>query len=94
VFTKCKFFSLIKDLPKHTCDSLLVKVKVTTDGLSWCQAPIWDPQNQILLLRDSCGFVDVGRHSLTRGRMCRLQLLLALTNAFSGPSPVEISHVY
>jgi hypothetical protein len=29
---------------------------------------------------DSCGFVDVGR-SLTRGRVCRLQLLLALASA-------------
>jgi hypothetical protein len=36
---------------------------------------------RFLLLSDSCGFVDVGALSLTRGRVCRLQLLLALASA-------------
>jgi hypothetical protein len=35
---------------------------------------------RFLLLSDSCWFVDVGR-SLTRGQVCRLQLLLALASA-------------
>jgi hypothetical protein len=35
---------------------------------------------RFLLLSDSCGFVDVWR-SLTRGQVCRVQLLLALTRA-------------
>jgi hypothetical protein len=38
---------------------------VTTDGqsasLSSCQAPIWGPRRDFLLLSDSCGCVDVGR---------------------------------
>jgi hypothetical protein len=33
------------------------------------------------MLLDSCGFVDVGRSLMTRGRVCRLQLLLALASA-------------
>jgi hypothetical protein len=37
---------------------------------------------RFLLLSDSCWFVDVGRSlSLTRERVCRLQLLLALASA-------------
>jgi hypothetical protein len=36
---------------------------------------------RFLLLSDSCGFVDVGALSLTRGRVCRLNLLLALASA-------------
>jgi hypothetical protein len=36
--------------------------------------------DQILLLSDSCGFVDVG-NSLTRERMFRLQLLPAFASA-------------
>jgi hypothetical protein len=50
---------------------------VTTDGqsasLSWNKAPIWGLRHRFLLLSDSCGAL-----SLTRGRVCRLQLLLAL----------------
>jgi hypothetical protein len=38
--------------------------------------------DQILLLSDSCEFVDVGR-SLTRGRVCRLQSLLNLVTIFN-----------
>jgi hypothetical protein len=36
---------------------------------------------RFLLLSDSCWFVEVGALSLTRGRACRLQLLLALASA-------------
>jgi hypothetical protein len=36
--------------------------------------------DQILLPSDSCGFVDMGQ-SRTRGRVCRLQLLLVLASA-------------
>jgi hypothetical protein len=35
---------------------------------------------RFLLLSHSCGFVDVGRSLLTRGRICRLKLLLSLAN--------------
>jgi hypothetical protein len=37
-------------------------------------------QDQIFITSDSCGFVDVGR-SLTRSRVCRLQLQLVLASA-------------
>jgi hypothetical protein len=40
-----------------------------------------EPKTRFLLLSDSCGFVDEGMTSLTRGRVCRLQLLLALASA-------------
>jgi hypothetical protein len=36
---------------------------------------------RFLLLSDSCGFLDVGALFLTRGRLCRLQLLLYLASA-------------
>jgi hypothetical protein len=36
---------------------------------------------RFLLQSDSCGFVDVGGLSLTRRRVCRLQLLLAFASA-------------
>jgi hypothetical protein len=36
---------------------------------------------RFLVLSDSCGFADVGAFSLTRGRVCRLQLLLDLASA-------------
>jgi hypothetical protein len=38
------------------------------------------PKTRFLLLSDICGFVDVGS-PLTRGRVCRLQLLLVLASA-------------
>jgi hypothetical protein len=44
------------------------------------QSPHLGFKTRSLLLSDSCGFVDVGR-SLTRGRVCRLKLLLALISA-------------
>jgi hypothetical protein len=38
-------------------------------------------KTRFLLLSDSCGFVDMGPASLTRGRVCSLQLLLVLVSA-------------
>jgi hypothetical protein len=38
-------------------------------------------ETRILLLSDCCGFFLCGAPSLTRGRMCRLQLLLVLASA-------------
>jgi hypothetical protein len=35
-----------------------------------------------------------GAPSLTRGRVCHLQLLLALASAFSGPSPVGLANIF
>jgi hypothetical protein len=65
---------------------LLFKVEVSRSyvtiggksaSLSWCQTPIWGPIPQFLL-SDSCGFWWCGAPYLTWGRVCRLQLLLAL----------------
>jgi hypothetical protein len=39
------------------------------------------PKTRVLLLSDNCGFLGCGAPSLTRGRVCRLQLLLALASA-------------
>jgi hypothetical protein len=36
---------------------------------------------RFLLMSDICGFVDVGRPPLTRGRVCRLQFLLVMASA-------------
>jgi hypothetical protein len=49
---------------------------------------------RFLLLSDNCGFVDV-RHSLTRERVCRLQLLLVLARAvILGPSPAGLVTIF
>jgi hypothetical protein len=54
-------------------------------SLSWCHAPIWDPRPIFSfffkLLLDSYGVVYVGAPSLTRGRVCRFQLLPGIGSA-------------
>jgi hypothetical protein len=42
--------------------------------------PHLGPKTRFLLLSDIYGFVDVGRPSLTRGWICRIQFLLALVS--------------
>jgi hypothetical protein len=63
----------------------------TTDGhsasLSWCQVPVWSP-DQIFITVRKLPVCWCGEPSLTRGQVCRLQLLLVL--AVSGPSPAGI----
>jgi hypothetical protein len=63
---------------------------VTTDGqsvtLSWNKAPIWGLRPDFIAVRNTeyVGQLRVCWHgalSLTRGRVCRLQLLLALASA-------------
>jgi hypothetical protein len=68
---------------------------VTTYGqsacLSWNKAPIWG------LRLDSyyCQAVAGGAPSLTRGRLCRLQLLLASpAQSFSGSSPADLVTIF
>jgi hypothetical protein len=69
---------------------------VTTDGqspsLSWCRASIWGPKTRFLLLSRSCEFVDVGA-SLTRGRVCHLQLLLVLAVILGSESHGTHGHI-
>jgi hypothetical protein len=45
----------------------------------WVSSPHLGPKTRFLM-SGSCGFVDVGR-PLTRGKVCRLQLLLVLASA-------------
>jgi hypothetical protein len=56
---------------------------ITTDGqsasLSWNKAPIWGLRPDFYCRLTVAGFL-YGELSLTRGRVCRLQLLLALTS--------------
>jgi hypothetical protein len=69
---------------------------VTTDSqsasLSWYKAPIWAYDQIFIPVRNTeyVGQLRVcwyGALSLTRGRVCRLQLLLALARAASGRPP-------
>jgi hypothetical protein len=57
---------------------------VTTDGQSfsrpWNIAPIWDSRPDFITVRQSRVFL-CGVLSMTRGRVCRLQSLLALASA-------------
>jgi hypothetical protein len=57
--------SLTNSPANSSLQQVRVKVMCTTDGqsfsLSWCRAPIWSLGLDILLLlSDSCGFLDVG----------------------------------
>jgi hypothetical protein len=68
---------------------------ITTDGqsvsLSWYQAPIWGLCPDFLITLDTYVSVDMGRHLLTRERVCLLQLLLSSpAQSFSGPSPAGL----
>jgi hypothetical protein len=65
----------------------------TTDGqsagLSWNKIPIWGLQPDFFTVRQ-LGFCWCGAVSLTRGRVCRLQLLLAFARAVTfGYEPHE-----
>jgi hypothetical protein len=53
---------------------------VTTDGLSWNKATAWGLRPDFYYC-ETVGVSWCGRISLTRGQVCRLQLLLALANA-------------
>jgi hypothetical protein len=58
---------------------------ITTDGqsasLSWNKAPIWGLRPDFCYCQTVAGLFMWGALSLTRGRVCRLQLLLALASA-------------
>jgi hypothetical protein len=57
--------------------------------------PHLGPETRFLLLSNSCGFVDVGAPLLTRGRVCRLQLLpVSPAQAFSGSSPAGLMTIF
>jgi hypothetical protein len=82
---------LSHDNLRHGLDCLSVKSnqsqksKVCYDRRSVCQpvlvsSPCRGPKTTFLLLPDSCGFLCVAP-SLTRGRVCSLQLLLAFASA-------------
>jgi hypothetical protein len=57
---------------------------VTTNGqlasMSWNKAPIWGAYDQIFIIVWQLRVCWFGVPSLTRGRVCRLQLLLALAS--------------
>jgi hypothetical protein len=61
--------------------------------------PLEPKEKKNVLLSDSCGFVDVGRPLWQRGRVCPLQLLLALASAvmfrseFCGTHHVLLSQI-
>jgi hypothetical protein len=58
---------------------------VTTDcqsaSLSWNKAPIWSLRPDLYYCQTVADLLMWGALSLTRGRVCRLQLLLALASA-------------
>jgi hypothetical protein len=67
-----------------------VKVKVMLRRLSWCQAPICGPRPDF----HYCQTVVVCLCPLTRGKVCRLLLLLTLASeSFSSTSPAELTTV-
>jgi hypothetical protein len=71
---------------------------VTIDGqsasLSWCQSPIWSLRPDFITVRQ-LRVCWCEAPSLTRGRVCRLQLLLASpAQSFSGPSPLGLMTIF
>jgi hypothetical protein len=75
--------------PRHNTGSTRVESEsesyITTDGqsasLSWNKAPIWGLRPDFYHCRTVAGLLMCGALSLMRGRVCRLQLLLALASA-------------
>jgi hypothetical protein len=71
---------------------------VTTDGqsasLSWNKAPIWNLGLDVYYCQAVAGLL-IGALSLTRGRFCRLQLLLVLASAvlLGAESPGTRDHI-
>jgi hypothetical protein len=71
---------------------------VTTDGqsasLSWCQASS-ETQDQIFVTARRLRFSWCGAPSLTRGRVCRLKLLLVSpVQSFSSSSPAGLMTIF
>jgi hypothetical protein len=70
---------------------------ITTEGQSanlyWYQAPS-GAHDKIFIIVRQLRICWCGALSLTRGRVCRLQLLLALASAFSGPSPAGFVTIF
>jgi hypothetical protein len=62
-------------------NTLMIRSYVTTGGqsgsLSWCQAPIWGPRPDSYYCQTVC---CCWAPSLTRGRICNLQLLLVFAS--------------
>jgi hypothetical protein len=54
--------------------------------------PRLGPKTRFLFLSDSCGFVGCGAPSLTRGRVCRFQLLQALASSVTLVSKSHGTH--
>jgi hypothetical protein len=72
---------------------------ITTDdqsaSLSWNKAPIWGLRPDFYYYQRVASLLIWSALSLTRGRVCRLQLLLALpAQSFSGPSPVGLVTIF
>jgi hypothetical protein len=70
----------------HLCLECQSQSDFTSDGLPpinsfWRQAP-WDSRQRILIFQlNTCGYSPYVTFSLTRGCVCRLQLLLGLASA-------------
>jgi hypothetical protein len=88
--------------PKLVLSHLLskVKVKVTfrltvNQSVSLDVEPHLGLMTRYLLLFDSYGLFVCVTPSLTRGRVCHLYMLLALSSAvFSGPSPLRLATIF
>jgi hypothetical protein len=64
---------------------------ITADGQS---ASVSGAYDHIFITARQLRVCWCGALSLTRGRVCRLQLLLVLATAFSGPSPVGLATMF
>jgi hypothetical protein len=74
--------------------SKLVTTHCQSASLSWCQAPS-ETQDQIFVTVRQLRVCWCGALSLTRGRVCRLQLLMALASAviLGSDSPRTRDHI-
>jgi hypothetical protein len=82
----------------HKCLKFKIQSQnyVTTDGQSasqsWCQAPIWGLRPDFYYCQTVAGLL-MWALSLTRERVCRLQLLLT-EQSFLGPSPAGLVTIF
>jgi hypothetical protein len=61
--------------------SFIIKTDDKSASLSWNKAPLWGLRPDFSYFQTVAGFFYVGALSLTRGHVCRLQLLLVLASA-------------
>jgi hypothetical protein len=86
---RCPQYDAINPLKTSQSQSYFTTGDLPPISPSWRQAP-WDSRPAFSFQLNTCFHSPYVTSSLIRGWVCRLQLLVALASAFSGPSPAGL----